>query len=39
MTIEAAVTKSMWLLAQGCASFDELQRRFYQQINFDTFYH
>ena len=39
MTIEAAVTKSMWLLAQNCASFGELQRRFYQQVNFDTFYH
>ena len=39
MTIEAAVTKSMWLLAQNCPSFDELQRRFYQRVNFDTFYH
>ena len=38
MTIEAAVTKSMWLLAQNCPSFDELQRRFYQRVNFDTFY-
>jgi L-asparaginase len=28
----------MWLLAQGCDSFDQLQRRFYKQINFDTFY-
>lgn len=39
MTIEAVVTKSMWLLAQGCKSFDQLQQRFYRQINFDTFYH
>ncbi len=39
MTIEAVVTKSMWLLGQGCESFRELQRRFYQRINFDTFYH
>ena len=39
MTIEAVITKSMWLLAQKCASFEELQRRFYRQINFDTFYH
>ena len=39
MPIEAAVTKSMWLLSQPCASFAELQRRFYQRINFDTFFH
>ena len=39
MTIEAAVTKSMWLLSQPCAGFAELQRRFYQRINFDTFFH
>ena len=39
MTIEAVVTKSMWLLAQNCDSFDQLQQRFYRQINFDTFYH
>ena len=39
MTIEAVITKSMWLLAQNCASFDELQAKFYRQINFDTFYH
>ena len=39
MTIEAAVTKSMWLLSQPCADFAELQRRFYQRINFDTFFH
>lgn len=39
MTIEAVYTKSMWLLAQECDSFDQLQRRFYRQINFDTFYH
>ena len=38
MTIEAAVTKSMWLLSQPCAGFAELQRRFYQRINFDTFF-
>ena len=39
MTIEAAITKSMWLLAQNCTSFHELQEKFYRQINFDTFYH
>ena len=39
MTIEAVVTKSMWLLAQNCDSFDQLQQRFYRQVNFDTFYH
>ena len=39
MTIEAAVTKSMWLLSQPCSGFAELQRRFYQRINFDTFFH
>ena len=39
MTIEAVVTKSMWLLAQNCESFDQLQQRFYRQGNFDTFYH
>ena len=37
--IEAVVTKSMWLLAQNCESFDQLQQRFYRQVNFDTFYH
>jgi len=35
MTIEAVVTKSMWLLAQNCDSFDQLQQRFYRQVNFD----
>ena len=39
MTIEAVVTKVMWLLAQNCENFDQLQQRFYRQINFDTFYH
>ena len=39
MTIEAVVTKIMWLLAQDCDSFDQLQQRFYRQGNFDTFYH
>ena len=39
MTIEAVVTKSMWLLAENCESFDQLQQRFYRQVNFDTFYH
>ena len=39
MTIEAVVTKAMWLLAQDCESFDQLQQRFYRQVNFDTFYH
>lgn len=39
MTIEAVVTKIMWLLAQNCDSFDQLQQRFYRQVNFDTFYH
>ena len=39
MTIEAVVTKVMWLLAQNCESFDQLQQRFYRQVNFDTFYH
>ena len=29
----------MWLLAQDCENFDQLQQRFYRQINFDTFYH
>ena len=38
MTIEAAYTKSMWLLAQECPDFETLQRRFYTCINFDTFY-
>ena len=27
------------VLAQNCESFDQLQQRFYRQINFDTFYH
>ena len=35
----SVVTKSMWLLAQNCDSFDQLQQRFYRQVNFDTFYH
>ncbi len=37
MTIEAVYTKCMWLLAQNCPTFEELQQKFYQQINFDTF--
>ena len=39
MTIEAAETKSLGHLSQPCAGFAELQRRFYQRINFDTFFH
>lgn len=39
MTIEAVTAKIMWLLAQKCDSFDQLQQRFYRQVNFDTFYH
>lgn len=38
MTIEAVYTKCMWLLAQNCRSFTELQQKFYQSINFDTFF-
>ena len=38
MTIEAAITKSMWLLAAGCPTFEALQRQFYRRVNFDTFY-
>lgn len=38
MTIEAVYTKCMWLLAQNCASFAELQQRFYSPVNFDTSY-
>ena len=39
MTIEAVVTKILWLLAQDSDSIDQLQQRFYRQVNFDTFYH
>src|SRR5699024_12396381 len=35
MTIEAVITKSMWLLAQKCDHFEELQEKFYRQINLD----
>lgn len=38
MTIEAVYTKCMWLLAQNCRSFAELQQRFYNPVNFDTFF-
>lgn len=38
MTIEAVYTKCMWLLAQDCRSFAELQQRFYSPVNFDTFF-
>ncbi len=38
MTIEAVVTKSMWLLAQNCNTFADLQQKFYERINFDTFF-
>ncbi len=38
MTIEALYTKCMWLLAQNCENFADLQEKFYQQVNFDTFY-
>ena len=38
MTIEAVYTKCMWLLAQNVRSFTELQQKFYQSINFDTFF-
>lgn len=38
MTIEAVYTKCMWLLAQGCGSFAELQEKFYKPVNFDTFF-
>ena len=38
MTIEAAYTKIMWLMANRPASFEQLQQQFYKPINFDTFY-
>jgi L-asparaginase len=38
MTIEAVYTKCMWLLAQNCRSFAELEQRFYGSVNFDTFF-
>lgn len=38
MTIEAVYAKCMWLLAQNCGSFAELQQRFYRTVNFDTFF-
>lgn len=38
MTIEAVYAKCMWLLAQNCSSFDQLQQKFYSPVNFDTFF-
>lgn len=35
LTLEAAYTKLMWILGQGVASWDELEKAFYTPVNYD----
>ncbi|MCI8417281.1 MAG: asparaginase [Lachnospiraceae bacterium] len=36
MTLEAVLTKMMWILGLGLQSFGEIEKLFYQQIGYDT---
>ena len=38
MTLEATITKLMWLLAQPSRSYEEIKRRFYKMINHDMLF-
>lgn len=38
MTLEAAITKLMWLLGQKNLCFEEIQKLFYKQINHDVLF-
>ena len=38
MTMEAVIPKLMWILADKGQSFDEIEKRFYECVEFDTLY-
>lgn len=38
MTLEAVITKIMWILADKGQTFDEIEKRFYECVEFDTLY-
>lgn len=38
MTLEAVITKIMWILAEGTYTFEEIEERFYKCIEADTLY-
>lgn len=38
MTLEATITKLMWIMSLGYTSDREIKERFYEQINFDIMY-
>lgn len=37
MTLEAVLTKIMWILGMGKLSFDEIERLFYTKVQFDSY--
>lgn len=36
MTLEATITKLMWIMGQEVSSYEEMKKLFYKRINFDT---
>lgn len=36
MTLEATITKLMWIMGQNISSYEEMKKLFYKRINFDT---
>lgn len=38
MTLEAALTKMMWILGQKVTDWEEIERLFYQRINYDIYF-
>jgi len=38
MTLEATITKLMWLMAQPSNSYEEIKNRFYTMINHDILF-
>lgn len=38
MTLEATVTKLMWLLSEPHTDYDSIRERFYRAVNHDTLF-
>lgn len=38
MTLEATITKLMWLMAQPAKDYEEIKKRFYRMINHDILF-
>ena len=38
MTLEAVITKMMWLMGRGTAEYEEMKREFYTEVNHDILF-